>query len=288
LQEQKTKSLEIAFTTFIQEFMKIERQIGNLFYCLYILKGIVDTARQVRADYTREETRNSAIKFFKESVYARIDSIAKWCQPKELNFEKMLCALFCLTRAIEGVLYKEMNIVIDKQNKYYQRLRLKTPLELAIAVEVNIPAWQTYQFSSKTSVLVVNSLEEKCDMISLSSSQCQELNSIDSVSWGPVIYNFLNREKEEKESGNEPEESENELEEKESGNELEESGNELEEKESGNELEESGNELEETENELEESEDMNSQELSFAEDEPYSHSASYQDEQTQTDNSEDL
>jgi hypothetical protein len=181
-----------------------------------------------------------------------------------------------------------MNIVIDKQNKYYQRLRLKTPLELAIAVEVNIPAWQTYQFSSKTSVLVVNSLEEKCDMISLSSSQCQELNSIDSVSWGPVIYNFLNREKEEKESGNEPEESENELEEKESGNELEESGNELEEKESGNELEESGNELEETENELEESEDMNSQELSFAEDEPYSHSASYQDEQTQTDNSEDL
>ena len=51
LQEQDYSHIDRSFKAFINEFVKIEKEIGNAFYCLYLLKCIVDTAREIYSDY---------------------------------------------------------------------------------------------------------------------------------------------------------------------------------------------------------------------------------------------
>ena len=57
LKQQKYEDISTAYNTFISEFIKIEEQISSPFYCLYILKSIVDSAKTVKVDYGCKETR---------------------------------------------------------------------------------------------------------------------------------------------------------------------------------------------------------------------------------------
>ena len=57
LEEQDYSQIHKSYTAFLKEWIKIENQITSPFYNLYILKGIVDAARSVRAAYMHTSTR---------------------------------------------------------------------------------------------------------------------------------------------------------------------------------------------------------------------------------------
>ena len=90
LEEQKYTNINESYTAFLKEFVKIENEIGNPFYNLYILKGIVDVAREVRVDYQCKKSKDKALGYFRRSVFERINCVADYCNPKGIHFEKML------------------------------------------------------------------------------------------------------------------------------------------------------------------------------------------------------
>jgi hypothetical protein len=189
LEPQKYNNIDVPYTTFLKEFIKIENEISSPFYCIYILKGIVDAARSVRVEYNKKETRENAINYFKISIYEVIDSVVKYCTPKDVHFEKMLCSLLCLAKGIEGILHDTMLNIMSKKQKMYNRVPLKTPEELCAVIDINIE--DPYEFNEKTTVLVVDCVKDTCYPIELNQEQTGEINSYNSISRGIELYKLI-------------------------------------------------------------------------------------------------
>lgn len=91
LQEQNYSEIHKSYKAFLQEWVKIEAEMSSMFYNLYIFKGMVDSARLVRAMYMRTATRGAAVRAFTDKIHEHIASVAKFCNPKNVNFERLLC-----------------------------------------------------------------------------------------------------------------------------------------------------------------------------------------------------
>jgi hypothetical protein len=189
LQEQKYTNIDIPYTAFLSEFIKIEKEISSPFYCLYILKGIVDSARTVRYDYTNKETRERAIQYFKKSIYEIIDSIASYCNPKNMHFEKMLCSLLCLSKCVEGILFDSMFSEMLKKQKMYDKIPLKTPEEICAVIDINIQ--HDYEFNEKTNILAIDCITNTCYPVELNEDQRNSINSFNSISRGIELYKLI-------------------------------------------------------------------------------------------------
>lgn len=182
-------SLIISFKSFIEEFVKIEKQIGNNFYNLYILKGIIDSARDVRSDYYDKNTRNEALKKFRYACYDKIEKVAKFCKTKDIHFEKMLCSLFVLANSIEGVYYEIIETKLDKKYKEYNKLKLNTPEQIYGCIDVNMQ--DKYVYNKDTIILTINCVNEDFKALKLSEKDIDDLNNIHSLSRGSYLYENL-------------------------------------------------------------------------------------------------
>lgn len=189
LKKQNYSNLEISYTTFLKEFHKIEKEISNPFYCLYILHGMMDVARAIHSDYINSGTREVAVGYFKQSIYERIDTVSRFCRPKNLNFERMLCSLLCLSKAIEGVLFEEMNKKMVKKEKMYTKVPLQTPEEIMAVIDINIS--DQYEFNQRTTIMVIDCVQESCYTLELTDEEIEEINEFDSISRGGELYRMI-------------------------------------------------------------------------------------------------
>jgi hypothetical protein len=194
MEEQKYSNIDQSYKAFLDEFIKIEHEIGNPFYNLYILKGIVDITREVRVDYLRPgKSREKAIKYFKESIFERVRCVANYCNPKGIKFEKMLCSLLCLSKNIEGVLFDVIEARMLVKETEYKKLSLQTPEQIYGAIEVNIP--DKYVFNKNTTVFVMDCISEKCERLELSDdvSLFNKINNTHVLSRGSLLYNLYKK-----------------------------------------------------------------------------------------------
>jgi hypothetical protein len=189
LEKQNYDNIEVAFLTFLTEFIKIEREISSPFFCLYILQGIVDAAREVRVDYIDKEKRQGAVGFFKLSIDEKVKSVSSFCNLKNIEYEKMLCALFCLSKAIEGVLYEAMKKRTKQKNNYYSKLPLQNINQIISAIDINIE--DDYIFNEKTNILVIDNINKACFPFQLTSEETEQINSFSSISRGTEIFEII-------------------------------------------------------------------------------------------------
>jgi hypothetical protein len=189
MEEQNYNNIDQSYKAFLDEFVKIENEIGNPFYNLYVLKGIVDVAREVRVDYLQKgQARVKAVEYFRKSIYERVRCIASYCRPKDIKFEKMLCGLLCLSRNIEGILYDVIESRMQVKNKSYERLPLQTTEQIYGAIEVNIP--DKYVFNDNTTVFVMNCITEECSRLRLTKEQINKVNSSHKLGKGSFLYSM--------------------------------------------------------------------------------------------------
>ena len=179
------------YQIFLKEWIKIEQELKNPFYHLYILKGLVDVARNVQPEYMSKSkaTRDESIKFFRHRLFDRIHSVTKFCNPKNINFEILLCSLLQLARNIEGMLF---DIVKDRMNEkelHYQKLPLKSIEQIYGAIEVNVP--HQYLFNDKTNIVVFDCIKKKTELFKPSTKDINTVNSLDNLTQGTYIYDLI-------------------------------------------------------------------------------------------------
>ena len=107
------KNINSYLICILDEIAKIEKQISNSFTIIYILKEIVYSAGSLKKYYLKNCTKNEAVKEFTRDVNECLQSVASFVNPKGLNYEKLLCALYCFANCCEGILHKQ----ILKKNK---------------------------------------------------------------------------------------------------------------------------------------------------------------------------
>jgi len=186
LQEQKYDNITESYKTFLKEFAKIENEISNSFYNIYLLKEIVDIARMVRPDYLVPQKRNESILTFKKHIYQSINKVTKFCVIKDINFEKMLCSLLLLAKSVEGVLYSIMEEKMAEKYKEYADLKFQNIEEIYGLIETEIP--DEYVFTEETEIMVIDNIGKKNNIIKLTSEQVENINDLNTISRGCYIY----------------------------------------------------------------------------------------------------
>lgn len=185
IEQQSYTDIHISYETFIKEWIKIENEISSPFYNLYILKGIVDAARDIRAAYTDTDTRKEAVKTFRERVTSRIDEVAKFCILKQLNYEKMLCSLYVFSRNVEGILYDVMQKRMAEKQKEYNKLPLKSTEQIYGAIECNFS--DEYVYNQNTNVFIVDTINDICNIYIIPNDQLEYINKLHPMARGTFI-----------------------------------------------------------------------------------------------------
>ena len=188
LEEQDYSKIHVAYVAFLKEWLMIENQIESPFYNLYVLKGIVDSARFVRAAYSDLETSVEAVATFRGQVLKRLDSVSKFCNIKKLHFEKLLCSLLVLSKSIEGILYDVIESRMAEKQKEYDRLPLQSPEEIYGALDANIT--DNYVYNSKTSICIVNSHTKETVLYKIPEEHLTKINGMNTITRGTFIYDL--------------------------------------------------------------------------------------------------
>lgn len=164
IQKQDTQLLKTAYEVFLKEWIKIENEISEPFYCLYFLKCIVDNARLVRHIYMTDEKKKAVHIFFK-GLFVDIDSVSKFFNPKDLNYEKLLCSLYILSDSIEGLMFEKINKLKSKKEKEYKNLKYTNVEQIYGKLEMEIP--ETYEFNNNTEVLVFDCICKNTNLLKI-------------------------------------------------------------------------------------------------------------------------
>ena len=109
-----------AFKPFVSEFAKIESQFSRTSDKLRVVKKVVDLAIQVRSDFmSGEEKEAQALATFKTELMKYLDSVAKFCMVRDMDYELMLASCITIGLAFENVICCEL-----KKEKVFE---MKTP-----------------------------------------------------------------------------------------------------------------------------------------------------------------
>jgi hypothetical protein len=190
LEKQPYEDIHVSYQAFINQWVKIEDVIASPFYNLYVLKGLIDAARDVRAAYMDEETRKYAIKTFQTRIKSRVDEVAKFCVLKNIHYEKMLCSLYVFARNMEGALFETIENRMKKKEKEYSKLPLNSTEQVYGAIECNFP--DEYVYNENTNVFIVDSINDTCTVYKIPGDQLQYVNDIHPMARGTFIYDLFN------------------------------------------------------------------------------------------------
>jgi hypothetical protein len=189
MESQDSKNLESSFKAFLEEWIKIENEITNPFYSIYILKGIVDIARDIRHIYTNKETRIDAIRLFRQSIYEIIDKISKYIKIKNLHFEKLLCSLYVFSRALEGFMYETSKKLLKDKYKDYEKLPIKSTEQIFAVITSNLP--DEYKYNKNTKILLIDNVSQTMSEHTLDKKEISNINEITHLARGTYINDII-------------------------------------------------------------------------------------------------
>ena len=189
LSPQSIINIDMVYQLFVNEFEKIENEIGNSFYNLFILKKIIDTARQIKHDYSISTRREAALIYFKREIIDSINKLVKFCNPKNVHWEKMLCSLYVFAQNCEGMLYKLIQNKTEDKKQKYNDITLQELEQIYAAMEVNIPT--NYEFNKQSRIYIFDCDNERRDVIKdLPDYMIDFLNETHQLMRGCVLYDY--------------------------------------------------------------------------------------------------
>jgi hypothetical protein len=188
LEKQDYSDIHKSYIVFVKEWMKVENQIYAPFYNLYILKGVMDAARYVRAAYIRETTRIGAIRTFRHKIHERVNEVANFCKLDGLHYERMLCSLLILSKCMEGVLYDVITARMAEKQRDYDKLPLQSTEQIYAAIQTNIP--DEYTYNKDTTIFVFDSVKENTGYLNLNEEQTGIINEIHPLCQGTSMYDI--------------------------------------------------------------------------------------------------
>lgn len=189
LEKQDYTNIDVAFSAFLVEWVKIENEIGDEFYNLYILKELIDAGRESRHKYMSRGTRDKSVDEFKKRVYYVLSKVSKFCNPKGIHFEKLLCSLFVLAKNIEGMLYDIMQGQNNRKQVYYDKMMLTSPEQIFAAINVSLP--DSYVYNENTTILVVDNVLKTNVIAKLPADEIENINKLSQLARGTFINDLL-------------------------------------------------------------------------------------------------
>ena len=182
LKHQDVSDLKRGFHLFIKEFIKMEKDLGNNFYKMYLLKCIVDSSKKHANDY--ESGHKSSIINFKNDIFHGMNKVKKFYDPK-CNFESLLCGIIVFSKCFEGCLYIESEKQKKWTDKQNDKLEVKKPEHLMGIIDYNLVL--PYKFNLNTNVKIFDSVSETTKSFKIDRKYINTINTNNPLSWGLLL-----------------------------------------------------------------------------------------------------
>jgi len=189
LEPQPFENLKINYLTFLTEWVKIEKLILNPFYNIYILKCMVDVARTIRPEYMNKTTKDDALRIFRQKLHESINSVANFCNPKDIHYEKLLCSLYLFSSCIEGMMYNAVTKTMSVKEKEYRKLQVSSIEEIYGVLSVNLK--DSYVYNEKTRILFMDLTKQDCFMYKPPLNEIHNINKISELARGAYINDLI-------------------------------------------------------------------------------------------------
>lgn len=186
IEYQNFEKINDSFGLFLQEFIKIENEIGDDFYNLFVLKNIIEIAIECRPSYVVKQTQQRAISMFKIKIGECIDSISKYCSLKDVNYDKMLCGLLYFGRSSEGVLYDVIKEIMEKKRQEYKTMPVQNSTSILKMIDETIQL--EYVYSRESEIIVVDSITKTLSGIELTDEMIEMINKVEPFERGTILY----------------------------------------------------------------------------------------------------
>ena len=190
LRKKSYKNLENAYKMLTKEFGKIEKNIGDSFTNIYLLKHIVNYVRQLKVYYFNKETEKEALKIFKNKTSELICDTVEFYIPK-INFEKLFCSLIAVSNCIEGIMYSHLKNKTVTKNNEYSNMELNNSNHIYGAIEVNID--DNYVFNETTRILVLDGVNKTRTPLEISQVDIDVLNETHPLIRGNYFKKLLQK-----------------------------------------------------------------------------------------------
>lgn len=183
LSNNDTDDLGLSYYTFVKEFVKIEHEISSSVYNLFILKKIIESARRCKDIYFNDEERG--VSEFRRDVNAVIMSVSKFCSPRNVHYERMLCALLNFAECANGKFYELMSKKLQKKETEYSNLPLISAVDIIQTLNVNLE--DDYVYNENTTIVVIDLENESTREFGIDDTVVETLNEIQPEYRGIVL-----------------------------------------------------------------------------------------------------
>jgi hypothetical protein len=135
-----------------------------------------------------KHTRQKSITIFRQFIYDSIAKVSKFCIPKNIHFEKLLCSLLVFSKNIEGFLFQIMNSKVARKQKQYDTLPLQSVDQIYAAISTNLK--DDYKYNKNTKVLIMDNVNKECNIFNIPVDEIENINSITHLAHGTYIYDI--------------------------------------------------------------------------------------------------
>ena len=150
---------------------------------------MVDVARTIRPEYMDKTTKNEAIRIFRQSLHDTINSVANFCNPKDIHYEKLLYSLYSFATSLEGMLYDVVQKTLSVKQPEYEKLPVSSIEEVYGVLSVNLK--DTYVFNERTRILFMDLTKEDCFMYKPPANEIHNINKISHLVRGTYINDLI-------------------------------------------------------------------------------------------------
>ena len=133
-----------------------------------------------------QKTRDDAVRRFKNDTFEDSKNVAKFCQFKTVDFEKLLCSLYIVSSNMENNIYKNIDNKVTSNN--YDKLKITNTDKIYGDIEYNINC--PYKFTKDTKIMIMNPLSKKSNIFKLDDTQTADINKIHNICKGTLLYEY--------------------------------------------------------------------------------------------------
>jgi serine/threonine protein kinase len=183
------KELKRGYDTFMTEFRKIDDEINQAYYSLYVLHHIVSNARSVKELYVVEATNKQAIRHFSDTIFGIIHPIAKFCRLKNVRWDILLCSLYVIQEQLSGHLCFMLDKSMRQKFQDYSNLEFQSVQQIYGLIDILFPL--EYVGSKKTQLVLYDRVNRQTDEYELTDEEWKSINEEHTLSKGMAMWEIL-------------------------------------------------------------------------------------------------
>lgn len=163
------------------EFGKIEEQIHDPFWAMYVLRQMVKVFCGLKS-----EARENAPYRFEQDVFTEIYKIAKYVKLSHVNFPLLYFALVSFQEHTETSMCNRLEYEVQETTKFYDKIPVQELSQLCEVIQINFET--LYEFSRKSVVYFFSQTEASISKLDLMDEYLiGRLNDTEELFWGVAL-----------------------------------------------------------------------------------------------------